>query len=91
MSAHRSEPRAPNQESLHFQFVVAGTLVFLIVLFWLTSMPHTNTREARIAMALPRLIVGLQTTGCYLAFVSVVFAHRLLRTNSQSHSESSIL
>lgn len=88
MNAHRSEPRDPNQESLHFQLVVAGTVVFLIVLFWLTSMPHTNTSEARIAMALPRLIVGLQTTGCYLAFVCVVFAHRFLRTNSQPRSES---
>ena len=66
-------------ESLHFQLLLAGTAVFLTALFWFTTSPHTNTHEAQVAVAADALVIGIEILGCYLAFVSVVFGHKLLR------------
>lgn len=64
--------------SLHFQIVIVGTSLFLIALFWLTNIPHTNTWEERIAIVAPRIVVALQAMGCYIAFLAVMFAHKMM-------------
>jgi hypothetical protein len=65
--------------SLHFQILLVGTVIFLVALFWLTDLPHTNTYEAQAAVAASRLVIGIRILGCYLAFVSVVIGHGVLR------------
>jgi len=66
--------------SLHFQILAAGTVIFLAALFWFTALPHTNTYEQLAAAALPRLVLGIQLLGCYLAFVGVVLGHGVLNS-----------
>lgn len=73
-------------ESLHFQLLVAGTVIFLVALFWLMNMPHTKTYEARIALAASRLVAGVQALGCYAAFLAFVFAHKVLRKTARPGS-----
>ena len=72
-----------SSESLHFQLLLAGTAVFLVALFWFTSSPHENTYEAQVAAATVALVIGIQIVGCYLAFVSVVVGHKLLRRRDE--------
>jgi hypothetical protein len=73
--------------SLHFQILLAGTVIFLVTLFWLTDLPHTNTFEAHVAVAASQIITGIQILGCYLAFVSVVLGHKVLERRARSRSE----
>ncbi len=82
MSQGPSETPDLSSESLHFQLLLAGTAVFLTALFWFTTSPHTNTHEAQVAAAAEALVIGIQTLGCYLAFVSLIFGHKLLRKRS---------
>jgi hypothetical protein len=87
MSQVPSETPDLSPASLHFQILLSGTVVFLVALFWLTDLPHTNTYEALVAAAVSRAVIGIQTLGCYLAFVSVVLGHKVLRRSGQSRSE----
>ncbi len=73
-------------ESMYFQILLVGTLIFLFALFWSTDLPHTNTFQAQAAVAASRLVMGVQVLGCYLAFISVVFGHKVLRRRTRSKS-----
>jgi hypothetical protein len=75
---------APNKESshhpgsLHFQILLAGTVIFLAALFWLADLPHTNTPDQASTVVL-RVFDVITVVGCYLAFGSVVLGHKILR------------
>jgi len=73
--------------SLAFQILVAGTLIFLVALFWVTDVPHTNTDEAQAAAAASRIVIGIRILGCYLAFVSVCLGHRVLGRRTRGRFE----
>ena len=88
MSQVPSETPDLSPASLHFQILLFGTVVFLVALFWLTDLPHTNTYEARAAVAASRAVIGIQTLGCYLAFVSVVLGHKVLRRRGRSEEQA---
>ncbi len=66
---------------IHFQLIVIGTTVFLLSLFWLTALPHTNTWEEGISVVAPRVLIALQLLGCYIAFTVVVVTHRYFGKN----------
>ncbi len=87
MSEAPSEIPDLSTASLSFQILLVGTLIFLGALFWLTDLPHANTNEARAAMAASRAVMGIQTLGCYLAFVSVVLGHKVLGRRAPSRPE----
>jgi hypothetical protein len=63
------------QASLHFQILLAGTLIFLGALFWIATMAHTNTDE--------RIFIGILALGCYLALVSVLLGHKILNSGAK--------
>lgn len=86
MSETPSRAADLSPSGLHFQILLVGTMIFLGAFFWLTWIPHTNTHDALVAAAALRLISGLQTLGCYLAFVSIIFGHRVLKSREQSDS-----
>jgi hypothetical protein len=65
--------------SRHFQILLLGTVIFLIAFFSLTDLLHTNTYEAQGAIAAAQLVIGVRILGCYVAFVSVVIGHGVLR------------
>ncbi|TKJ38916.1 MAG: hypothetical protein CEE38_04255 [Planctomycetes bacterium B3_Pla] len=87
MSEIPSETPDLSPASLHFQILLAGTVIFLVTLFWLTDLPHTNTYETRAAVAASRIVIGIRILGCYLAFISVVLGHKVLQRRAQSRSE----
>ncbi len=93
MSEPTSETPDLSSESMHFQMLLAGTLIFLFALFWFTDLPHTNTHQAQAATAASGVVIGVQVLSCYLAFVSVVFGHKLLRrrTLSKPHEQDQAL
>lgn len=78
MSDSQPDPPQPARRTLHFQILVAGSLIFLVALCWMTSLPHTNTREQLLTATLPRIVLGIQITGVYLVFVSVIFGQKFL-------------
>ena len=64
--------------SMHFQVLIAGTLAYLVALFSPAWPPHTNAHEQWISAAAESILWGVLTTGCYLAFVTLVIGHALL-------------
>jgi hypothetical protein len=74
----------PNKESsrhsasLHFQILLVGTVIFVAALFWLADFPHANTPN-EASMIVLRIFDVVKAVGCYLAFVSVVIGHKMLR------------
>lgn len=78
LKPNHDEPDIP-QEGMHFQLLLLATVAFLIVLFWLTELPRAKNGEVQIAAAASRISAGIQVIGCYLAFVGVLFGHKVLR------------
>jgi hypothetical protein len=66
--------------SLHFQILLAGTLLFLVALFWLT--------DWLAGMGAARPVIGIEVLGCYLAFVSVVIGHKVLNSGIKTQPKS---
>lgn len=64
--------------SLRMQTLVAGTVIFLAVFFWLAVPPHTNTTEARTAATLRCLLAGLWSVAVYVAFATVLLGDGVL-------------
>ena len=87
MSESPNETPDLTPTSLHFQILLVGTVIFLVALFWLTQLPHENTHAAQTAVAVPRLVAGIQALGCYLGFVSIVLGHVILRRRPWPNSE----
>ena len=73
--------------SMHFQILLAGSVIFLIALFWLTDLPHTNTSAARSAVAASQLITGIRILSSYLAFAIVVLGHGMLVRRARPSTE----
>jgi hypothetical protein len=71
-------------ESLYFQILLLGTILFLGALFWFGIPPHTNSFNEGVVAANASVVIGNQIQGCYLAFVSLVFAHKFLRRKKTS-------
>ena len=55
----------------HFQALVAGTFVFAVAIVFFTISPHTNTADS--------ILVGMWIIAGYLAFISLIIGHALLR------------
>ncbi len=70
--------------SNHFQLLVSGTIVFLVVLFWLTTPPHTNTWEEAMEMRSICSLRGIQIIGVYAAFAAAVLGHCLRGRSNRS-------
>ena len=79
MSDQSNEAADLRPESLSFHLFIVGTLVFVVLVFWLTNMPYASGYEAQFVMAVSRILLGLQVLGCYLAFAGIIFAHKLFR------------
>lgn len=68
----------PRPTGPHFQILLSLTLLFLVALFWLSWMPHTNTVETRTVVASINALYAVQALGCYVACVAVLFGHAFL-------------
>ena len=67
--------------SLRFQVLLAGTVIFLAVFFWLVVPPHTSTFEAQTANNLECLLCGLWALAVYVAFAAALLGHGILEGN----------
>lgn len=74
------------QASVHFQLLVAGTVVFLAVFFWVV-MPET-AKSGETINAAWHLAYGLSAIAVYVAFVVVVAGHALLESRPKPPESS---
>ena len=73
------EPNRP-KNGWHFRILAGGTVIFLVgLLRRLDTFPDLTNTDLRVALGLNLLIDLGKAFGCYLAFVSVVIGHKMLR------------
>ena len=67
-----------NSLSVHFQVLIAGTVLFLAAFFWGTTPQHSPSGQ--IVNQEFSTYFGLSAIAVYLAFVAIVVGHALLET-----------
>jgi hypothetical protein len=75
---NEGEKDAVGSASIHFQILVAGTVIFLGIFYWLTSFPEGSTFESQVSARTSSILVGVRIIGAYVALVALVLGHALL-------------